>query len=288
VSDLFGHLNVEPLLKGLERLVDLFDENSVTGQALRVVFESLIQPVVDAATAAIPGLIGAFIQLQIWLLKGLIAIKPYGPEILMVIEAVGYFGAALVALVGGAIAIAIASFVAFIALPRLLAEGLIWVGTKVSELSSTILETLGSLDLSTIGMALIEGLIAGITGGASGVAKAIVGVASGAIDAAKSVLGIASPSKVFAEIGAHTAEGMAGGVEGGSAGVQSALEGMVAPPPAEAAASSPSSSGAGVNLAGATFNFYGVEGAEDAEGRIGALLTRLLEGDVAQLGGAHA
>jgi len=43
-----------------------------------------------------------------------------------------------------------------------------------------------------------------------------------------------------------------------------------------------------LDLSGATFVFQGVAGAEDAEERFGALLTRLLEGDVAQLGGAEA
>ena len=107
--------------------------------------------------------------------------------------------------------------------------------------------------------------------------------------AAKAKLGIHSPSTVFAEIGENTAAGMAGGVEGASGDVQSSLEKMVAPPDAKAGAGSAGggkAAGGGLNLAGACFNLYGVEGAEDAEARIGTLLTRLLEGDAAQLGGA--
>ena len=64
----------------------------------------------------------------------------------------------------------------------------------------------------------------------------------------------------------------------------SALESVGASPPPGAAPAAASAS-AGANFAGAIFNLYGVEGAADAEARIGALLTRLIEGDVSQLGG---
>ena len=39
-----------------------------------------------------------------------------------------------------------------------------------------------------------------------------------------------------------------------------------------------------LDLHGATFNFYGVKDAEDAERSFGEMLTRLLEGDASQLG----
>jgi len=65
---------------------------------------------------------------------------------------------------------------------------------------------------SGIGTSIIDGLVAGIVGGASAVVSAISSVASGAIDAAKSALGIHSPSDVFANLGHFTAEGFGEGL----------------------------------------------------------------------------
>ena len=51
--------------------------------------------------------------------------------------------------------------------------------------------------------------------------------------------------------------------------------------------SSQASAGRSVTVTG-PFNFYGVAGAEDAENRFSAMFTRILEGDVTQLGGEVA
>jgi hypothetical protein len=68
-------------------------------------------------------------------------------------------------------------------------------------------------------------------------------------------------------------------VDGGAPGVQAATEALVAPPAAPAASggpSAPAASGGGSSLAGATFNFYGVEGAKDAEDRFREMIAGLL------------
>jgi len=188
----------------------------------------------------------------------------------------------------------------------------------VTGAASAALEYVSSISLSEIGANLMAGLAAGITGAAGAVAGAVSGAVKGAIGAAKSLLGISSPSKVFAAIGSDTAEGMTGEIESQTDTVQAAMTAMVAPPEAEAptlaavdrkatdalgapaggahvapAAAQNSAAPAGgggpsLDFSGASFIFQGVEGAEDAEFRFSELLTRLLEGDVAQLGGAEA
>jgi hypothetical protein len=163
--------------------------------------------------------------------------------------------------------------------------------------------------VSTIGGDIIAGIVAGITGGAGAVINAIGGAVTGAIDHAEKLLGIKSPSKVFAKIGGYTAEGFAGGVEDGAPAAQDAMSSMVSPSDAKQAALSgdlgafanipspadapragaaPAASGAGVDLSHAVFQFYGVEGAADVEGRMGEILTKILEGKAAQLGTAPA
>lgn len=64
----------------------------------------------------------------------------------------------------------------------------------------------------TIGAQIIDGMKAGIMSRIAGVREAISSAAGGAIDAAKRVLGIRSPSRVFAEIGAHTVAGFSAGI----------------------------------------------------------------------------
>lgn len=165
-----------------------------------------------------------------------------------------------------------------------------------------------NLDFAEIGRNIIMGLVGGLTGNASAVVNALRNIMGSAISAAKKALGIASPSKVFAEIGGYTSEGFAVGVEDEAPAAQSALSEMVSPPvlppsalsqmgaaaavaTAEGAAGGGAAGGGaagGISLSGVTFNFYGVEGAEDARARFAEDLTRILEGDAAQVGGGIA
>lgn len=71
---------------------------------------------------------------------------------------------------------------------------------------------------------------------------------------------------------------------------QDALSGNLGPPPVSDAPVSTTtpSAGSSIDLSGATFNFFGIEGAEDAQQRFEEVLTRILEGDAAQLGGEQA
>ncbi len=274
LGKLFG-LNFDKLLDGFDRLVALFDESSVTGKAMKVVFESIFQPIVDGLVDLIPKVESAFIQFEILALKALIAIKPFGSTIVMIAEGVGILALAIV----GVLVIAFGLVLAAVAAT---AAAIMFFGSVLTD----VINFVKTLDLKAVGTALIMGFADGITGGAASVVKAIVGVSDGAIDAAKKALGIKSPSTVFAAIGVNTGEGMVQGVDASAGEVKSSLETMTAPPEASGAGASKGGAGAGLNMQGAVFNFYGVEGAEDAEGRFGGLLTRLLEGDVASLGAA--
>jgi hypothetical protein len=139
----------------------------------------------------------------------------------------------------------------------------------------------------------MTGLANGIAAGAHAVVDAMTHAVKGAVDSAKSLLGIHSPSKVFAEIGVNTGEGFVQGINATESDAQGALGDMVSPLQAQDSApsagggntgSSKKSAKASVDLAGATFNFYGVKDAEHAEQSFGEMFTRLLEGDVSQLG----
>lgn len=295
---LFGGLKINKLLDGFEDLVDLFDETSVTGKAIKVVFESLFQPLIDGVTAFVPKMRTAFIQAEILVLKALIAIKPYGSQILLVAKIMGVILLAAIGLVVAAMAVGVAIMIAFWTAVIKVGQAMQAATEAVIGFGKGVVDYFQNTSLTQIGTDLITGLANGILGAGPAVLKALSGVVGGAIDSAKKLLGIASPSKVFAEIGMNTAEGMAVGVEGGTGGVQGSLDALVSPPvppappleslvaPPAAPAQASGGSGSAPSLAGATFIFQGVQGAEDAVGRFEELLTRFAEGNLTQLGGA--
>lgn len=282
-----GEKPLERFLEGLSTLVALFDENTASGNAIKVVFQSLFNPLLDGITALIPKLVAGFIQFEILVLKALIAIKPFGSKIQLIAEIVGvvlvaaFAGLALIVgiVLAGVAAMAVGAGVLAAIIAGLVA-GVIWLAVKLTELGSivvgavvgafqTMWNYLSTVSLSQFGIDLITGLAQGITGAAGAVLQAITGVVTGAIGAAKSLLGIASPSKVFAEIGGNTAEGMAGGVDEGAGQVQASFGEMVAPP-AASPGTPPAAAPAATAPAGAGATFHvtiqgGGTGKENAE-----------------------
>lgn len=307
LGETFGGLRIDGLLEQLNRLVKLFDVNTAMGRTLKATFEGLAQPLIDGLEAAGPVLEAFALGAAIGVLKLYIAFKPairavrelFGSsdttleEALNAAEIAGKAAAAAVGVVAlGVLSVAAHAATLWAGFTALKSAGeTAW--TAITDAIADALSWLKGISLAQIGKDMLDGLAKGITGAADVVLNALRGVVTDAIAAAKSLLGIKSPSRVFAGIGENTAEGFAQGVEEGQGEAQTALERLVAPPSGERAGRAQSPVGAGgrtstLDLSGATFVFQGVAGAEDAEERFGALLTRLLEGDVAQLGGAEA
>lgn len=304
ISGVFGGLKIDPALESFSKLVDLFDESSTTGKAMKVVFESIFQPLLDGLVELTPKIIGTFIQLEIWALKGLIAIKPYGSIIAAVAKGFAVLAAVAVGVLAIAIGAVVAGFVALVAISVACQEAGEWLGqqivalakwfgelgTAISDGVASAFESLkakfdefSSISLVDVGAQIIAGLAQGIMDGGAAVVSAITGVTDSAINAAKSALGIASPSKVFAEIGGYTAEGMAVGVDDGAGQVQSSLESMVSPPPAAAAPTTSTAVGGGNTF---VFNVYGGGDAESTAQKVREAVIELFEGADAQLGRA--
>lgn len=278
---------LEPLLKGIQSLIQLFDTQNASGRAMQVVFRSLFEPLIEGATKTIPTLRTNFILAQIQILKGLIQLKlftqQYGDELRFAGKAV----AILTALIVGGLLLAIgfvivnlvligAAFGFVVGVVTALIAGVAWLGAQLLTLGVAANEAvigkikaafdwLRSVSLSDIGTAMIDGLVQGITAGAAKVTSALKGVVDGAVKTAKSALGIASPSKVFAEIGGFTAEGMEQGVSDGAGAVQSSISDMVAPPEAAAPAAAPAASAAPAGGGVYTFNIYTNDGGVIAE-----------------------
>lgn len=290
IAGLFGGLKIEGLLQALQKLVGLFDETSASGRAIKVVFESIFQPLVDGVTAAEPKIERFFLQLEILAMKAMIAIKPYGSTILKVGEAFGIVAALIGGVVVGAIALALAPLAWLVAQLTAVVYGLMTMKDRFLSVFHEIGDFISNFSLADMAKNMIDGLVHGIENGGAAILSAMTGAVKGAVDGVKKYLGIASPSKLLeAEVGVNMGAGVEKGVDKSADGVQSALQDMVAPPAtsgAGAAAPSAPTAKSGGSVSGNTFILNGVQGADDAVARIGALLTQLVEGDVAQLGGA--
>lgn len=76
LAGLFGGLNIEPVLAGLRTLIDLFDQNTATGKAMKAVFEGVFQPIIDHAQEAAWAVEAFALGLGIGMLKAYRAVKP--------------------------------------------------------------------------------------------------------------------------------------------------------------------------------------------------------------------
>lgn len=294
LAETFGGLKTDALMQGLQKLVALFDSNTASGKALKTVFESIFQPLVDWLASLAPKIERFFLQLEILAMKALIAIKPYGSVIVKIGEAFLIAAAIIVGVVAVALAVLAAAILVPFAAWTALVLAIMWGVGEIEKGWAAISAFFKKLNVADLGRSLIDGLINGIKSGATAVINAMKGVVTGAIDAAKKALGIASPSKVFAEIGLHTSAGMELGVQRGTGRVRGALEMMVAPPPgkpgspsAQAPRPDSSSNRGGHNFSGAQFVFNGVKDGQDAVAQFEELLTRGIEGDVTKLGGSQ-
>lgn len=220
-------------------------------------------------------------------------------------------------LLGAAITAAAAVVTGLFYLGYKIAEGLTEAFQSVAEQGTLLWDQIGAafskgLDglLSFVGDALDAGknialgLAQGIADGATAIVTALTGAVSGAIDSAKKLLGIASPSKVFAEIGDNTIVGYSEGVDAAAPMARASVAEALEPPPARSlrsldlsapqsiqsdsgvSSSSSTDNSKAINLGSAVFNFYGVEGASDAEPRMREVLFQILSGELTQAGGA--
>lgn len=275
IGDIFGGLNIEPVLNGLQTLGDLFDKNTAAGQAMKFLFESVFQPIIDQAQNAAYVVEAFALGFLIGLTKLYIALKPaikavsdfFGfddtslSDVLAIATKAGEYAAyifagfvAALVLVAGVIAAVVVPLIAMqLAIYGMIAAivaGVVYVDGLFIDAFEAVWTFLSGLPgkMLQMGTDLIMGLVNGISGAAGAVVDAVTGAVGGAIDAAKKKLGIASPSKVFTEIGGYTGEGMALGVEDSTADVHDAFEQMMTPPDAPTSALAAQDIGGGSGL----------------------------------------
>lgn len=263
IGDIFGGLDIEPVLGGLQTLVELFDKNTAAGRAMQLLFESVFQPIIDQAQNAAYFVEAFVLGFLIGMTKLYIAVKPAIKAVseflgfkdtsladgldlakkageLIVPVVVGFVGALLAvgAAVGVVVAVSLAWTAAIYGMIAAVVAAAVWIEVQFVKALMAVWDFLAAAPGKMVqyGTDLILGLVSGISGAAGAVVDAVGGAVDGAILAAKKKLGIASPSKVFAEIGDNTGAGLVQGVEGATPDVQDAFANMVAPPDLPASA----------------------------------------------------
>ncbi len=241
---MFGGLNLEPLLKGLKMITSLFDQNTVTGQAMKLMFEKLFNPLLSQASVVFPA-IRAFLQgfiigiliVEIAVLKAkkaLVEAFGGGKNSIDAVKVALYAGIAVVGLLTAAMVVAgiaafalgTALFLVFfpaIATVAILAAAIYIVVRAVQAAAKAI----GAADLSAAASNMVATFVAGITNKIGDVVAAMMGMGGAAAAALKTALGIASPSKVALEAAHNVTSTFASTVEDGGIDTRAAFAGMV-------------------------------------------------------------
>ena len=300
VTYLFSGIKIEGFLTGLKSVTDLFSQNTVTGQQLKRLLESIFGPFFGSAEKGFPILkkliekaVGwvldlkyAFIELQIWLYE-IGAVKWWKEH---EVGAKLISGALLtlkttLVLIGSAM-LTIASSVAVLMAPFTLLGAVSYAAfSAIWEAAKWLI----NLDWAGIGSAVIHGIADGITSAASFLWNAIKNVASGSLKLFRQVLGIHSPSVVFKTQGRMIGAGAAAGIRASAPEVHAATRSMISIPAANSNSASSSSdnvtSSATNNIGPFVFNISGGN-AKDIGDEIESRINKIFHGLELQLGAA--
>lgn len=254
-ASIFGGLDIDPALSGLETLVALFDENTASGRALKFLFDTVFQPLIDQAQNAAYVVEAFALGFLIGLTKLYIGIKPvlaaigeiFGFEDTSLADTLdiakkagewfaavfaagaivlGVVTAAIIAVVAVLVGIQVAISAAIGAFARLAGE----LTANVVKAIMSVVDYIANTPWAQIGSDIIGGLVGGLKSAGGAVLSTITGIVGGAVSKAKALLGIHSPSTVFASIGEDTGEGFVVGVDDKQGDAQAAVADLVAPP----------------------------------------------------------
>jgi hypothetical protein len=251
LQGLASGVNLEPLLKMIDRISSLFDVTTVSGDALQTAITKIGEALFGSFTSAGPlleqlvkKLIIVALKITIIFLKARKMVAeafkvPRNVEILKVaLATIAAAGLSIIAVfslvgiaVGGAIAFALAPILALGA-----ALVALWKGGQALYNKFT------SIDWSGLGKAIIQGIKNGLLSAWGALKSAVSGIGEKIKSTFTDVLGIQSPSKVFAGYGEQIGAGTAKGIDASAPSVQaSAADLAPASPtvPAPRAASSP-------------------------------------------------
>ena len=261
---IFRGLNLGAFLTSIQKFAALFEQSNASGRALKLLVETIFQPMFDAVAKLEPYVAEAFKGMVYGALKLVVAVlsirnaifKAMSPELRAEVKAfvdkvftlenafkIGEVAAGLLAVGLAFVAVSLLEVVAGAALAVapfvLIGAALYELIDNWEDISQWISDWWDSFvdHPADAVAAMLDGIVQGIEDGAKWVYDAMSSLADGAVDAFKETLGIKSPSKVFALQGRYTTAGYVEGIEEGTPSVSRALEGMVPPSDVGGAAS---------------------------------------------------
>jgi len=215
VSGLFKDIKIDGFLSALNEVVKLFDSSTASGQALKFILETMFQPLIDAATRAIPRIVRGFLKLEIAVLKTYIAIQK-----LKEVLPKGDTGT-------GGMRVQVDTFNAMAAAAKGAHAGVSGVKSSYNAMLAVVdagNAKLSGISLGDIGANMMGSLADSITSGGSAVVSAISNVVDGAIAKAEAILEIASPSKRLRRMGRYAMQGLGLGADDEAVAVEKSAE----------------------------------------------------------------
>lgn len=248
---IFGDVDIEPFLKGLKSIVDLFDQNTVLGYALKTIFGEVFTWIFDKASVVFPYIRAFMLGVALAAILVATVVKRVATAIsrglgldakksLIDVEYAFYAGAAAIAVVVAALvglaavwlvnmaAMAIAALVAWA--PILLGAAAIVLAVygfyKLAEAASNLWDSLKDVDLAKIAGDIMDGLIKGIKAKISAVKDAISEVSSAITSVFATDQEVHSPGRKAMRQGRDVVRGHALGIERATPEVERATMGV--------------------------------------------------------------
>jgi hypothetical protein len=229
-------VNIEPLLQGLGKIVNLFDTGTVTGAALKGAIDAFGKIMVSTIAKSMPfvevfmkGLIIGALDVGIAVLKlRNYLLKTFGGSDLLK----GIDGMTVALEAGKLIVYGLATAFALMAVGVALAAApFVLIKMAVDQTVDGFKDAwarISALDWASVGKAIPQGLVDGLKMGAKFLYDGVSNLAEETKKKFKTALGIASPSKVFKGYGVNTTEGYVEGVEQGTPAAARSLDSMTA------------------------------------------------------------
>lgn len=293
LSGLFRDVDVEAFLKAIKEVLSVFDAQTASGKALKLMLTETFSALFNWAAKAGPYVKAFFQGMIIMGLMAYVAFKRVtkalsdmfgGGDVISkatMLKVALYGGMVAAALLGVAIFVVVAALAilgsmaavlaVLVALPFLIP--LAAIGLLIYGIYSIVgaFSGLGA-GASEAGGNVVDGFIGGITGGIGRAIAAVRGLGQGAMGALKGILGIASPSKEFSKLGGFTAEGFAEGVTDGAPEAHGAMAKMAEMPEPSSGGRGAGKGGRGGGITIHSLTLHGVD-AEDLWEQFKARLT---------------
>lgn len=232
MNALFKGVHVEGFLKGLQQILSVFDQGTVTGKVLRQVIENVFGPLGDNAEKAgftvkraLQGMIiGAlYVELGFYKLRNTLY-RTFGPEVFRSWD-----------LASDALRLGTYGAIAFAGALTIAAAQAALLGYAILKLPAAILYTWDSIkksfsDLENLGGHIITGLLNGIVDGTGAVVNAMGDLAKKMYAKFADFFKMHSPSVKMRIGGRFLGQGLALGARDEQPRVQAAMTRMMAPP----------------------------------------------------------